>query len=166
MRDVCSTTRTTLVLLLLLVGQPASAFTNTHFVLPHHRQEQRLSLSELSSLRRTTRSWNKRRSTAGATTTTSTTRLLLEASSSIPSALLPFSRRVSQLLTGPNPHRPEWTPQWLPTWVVNMRAPFQLVTLLALYIFHLTVLTQRSIPFPFQLIPNERGHFQSVGLDS
>jgi membrane protease YdiL (CAAX protease family) len=35
-----------------------------------------------------------------------------------------------------------------------------------LYIFHLQVLTQRSIAFPFQLFPNDKGRFQSIGLDS
>lgn len=38
--------------------------------------------------------------------------------------------------------------------------------LMFMYIFHLTVLTQHSIVFPFQLIPNEAGRFQSIGLDS
>ena len=44
--------------------------------------------------------------------------------------------------------------------------PVQLITLLALYVLHLTVLTQHSIIFPFQLIPNDQGRFQSLGLDS
>lgn len=34
------------------------------------------------------------------------------------------------------------------------------------YAFHLKVLTQHSVVFPFQLIPNDKGHFQSIGLDS
>lgn len=38
--------------------------------------------------------------------------------------------------------------------------------LMFMYIFHLTVLTQHSIVFPVQLIPNEAGRFQSIGLDS
>jgi membrane protease YdiL (CAAX protease family) len=42
----------------------------------------------------------------------------------------------------------------------------QCLILLASYIFHLTVLTQHSIIFPFQLIPNNKGHFQSLGWDS
>jgi hypothetical protein len=40
------------------------------------------------------------------------------------------------------------------------------VTLIGLYIIHLTVLTQHSIVFPFQLIPNNQGRFHSIGLDS
>jgi hypothetical protein len=35
-----------------------------------------------------------------------------------------------------------------------------------LYVFHLAVLTQRSVPFPVQLIPNDKGFFQSIGWDS
>ena len=48
----------------------------------------------------------------------------------------------------------------------NIPPPVQLVTLISLYIIHLTVLTQHSIIFPFQLIPNNQGRFQSIGLDS
>ncbi len=48
----------------------------------------------------------------------------------------------------------------------NIPPPVQLVTLIALYVIHLTVLTQHSIVFPFQLIPNDQGRFQSIGLDS
>jgi len=40
-----------------------------------------------------------------------------------------------------------------------------LVTLV-FYLFHTAVLTQNSLPLPFQLIPNDRGNFQSIGLDS
>lgn len=42
----------------------------------------------------------------------------------------------------------------------------QLVLLMMMYVIHLLVLTQHAILFPFQLIPNERGWFQSIGLDS
>lgn len=38
--------------------------------------------------------------------------------------------------------------------------------LLTVYAFHLKVLTQHCIVFPFQLIPNDHGRFQSIGLDS
>ena len=45
--------------------------------------------------------------------------------------------------------------------------PFiQFLLLVIAYIFHLTVLTQHSIVFPFQLVPNDKGHFQSLGWDS
>eukprot|EP00557_Chaetoceros_sp_GSL56_P006946 CAMPEP_0176499394 /NCGR_PEP_ID=MMETSP0200_2-20121128/12901_1 /TAXON_ID=947934 /ORGANISM="Chaetoceros sp., Strain GSL56" /LENGTH=556 /DNA_ID=CAMNT_0017897805 /DNA_START=195 /DNA_END=1865 /DNA_ORIENTATION=+ len=44
--------------------------------------------------------------------------------------------------------------------------PVQLLALMSFYILHLTVLTQHSIIFPFQLIPNQQGRFQSIGLDS
>jgi membrane protease YdiL (CAAX protease family) len=42
----------------------------------------------------------------------------------------------------------------------------QLTVLISTYIMHLLVLTQHSIIFPFQLIPNDKGWFQSIGLDS
>ena len=35
-----------------------------------------------------------------------------------------------------------------------------------LYLFHLLVLTQHEIVFPFQLFPDNNGKFQSIGLDS
>jgi hypothetical protein len=44
--------------------------------------------------------------------------------------------------------------------------PVQLLALVTFYVLHLTVLTQHSIIFPFQLIPNQQGRFQSIGLDS
>jgi hypothetical protein len=77
-----------------------------------------------------------------------------------------FSTILSHLVTGPNPKRPDWALDWMPTWSVDMRPPVQFLVGIFLYVFHLGVLTQRSIPFPFQLIPNEKGHFQSIGLDS
>lgn len=48
----------------------------------------------------------------------------------------------------------------------SISPPKQFAILICMYIFHLTVLTQHSIVFPFQLIPNEVGRFQSIGLDS
>lgn len=42
----------------------------------------------------------------------------------------------------------------------------QVFLLVLLYIFHLFVLTQHEIVFPVQLIPNNSGKFQSIGLDS
>jgi len=62
--------------------------------------------------------------------------------------------------------RPEWACDWMPTWLITMRPALQLLVGLSLYVFHLTVLTQNCIAFPVQLIPNDRGHFQSIGLDS
>jgi hypothetical protein len=38
--------------------------------------------------------------------------------------------------------------------------------LLVYYSFHLVVLSQHFIMFPFQIIPNNKGHFCSVGWDS
>jgi len=35
-----------------------------------------------------------------------------------------------------------------------------------MYVFHLAILTQHSLIFPVQLIPNDKGRFQSIGLDS
>lgn len=74
--------------------------------------------------------------------------------------------RLTTLLSGPDAERPNWAPTWMPTWILTMRPTMQLVTVLLFYIFHLSVLVQRSIHFPIQLVPNERGFFQSVGLDS
>jgi len=42
----------------------------------------------------------------------------------------------------------------------------QLLILLIMYVFHLTVLTQNQVVFPFQLWPNNNGWFQSIGFDS
>jgi hypothetical protein len=77
------------------------------------------------------------------------------------------SRTWTRWITGvANPQRPAWARDWMPTWLVRLRPCLQLVTVLLFYIFHMTVLAQHSLPFPVQLIPNERGHFQSIGLDS
>ncbi|KAL7471188.1 hypothetical protein ACHAXS_011495 [Conticribra weissflogii] len=54
----------------------------------------------------------------------------------------------------------------MPTRLITLRPRTQFLVGLALYIFHLRILTQYGIAFPFQLIPNEEGWFQSVGLDS
>jgi hypothetical protein len=62
--------------------------------------------------------------------------------------------------------RPEWPRKWMPEWLFTMRPRNQLLVALLLYVFHLQVLTQRALAFPFQLIPNNQGHFQSIGLDS
>ena len=62
--------------------------------------------------------------------------------------------------------RPDWAPSWAPTPLVTMRPILQLFVGLVLYIFHLLVLTQHQLVFPVQLIPNDRGWFQSLGLDS
>jgi hypothetical protein len=56
--------------------------------------------------------------------------------------------------------------EWIPTWLTCLRTSVQVLAALVLYIFHTLVLAQHAIPFPFQLIPNERGNFQSIGLDS
>jgi hypothetical protein len=74
--------------------------------------------------------------------------------------------KIGTWMSGSNPNRPDWAADWMPTWLVSMRPLPQFVVALALYIFHVSVLAQRSIPFPFQLIPNDKGHFQSIGLDS
>lgn len=62
--------------------------------------------------------------------------------------------------------RPEWAPNWAPTSLVTMRPILQLLMGLLLYIFHLLVLAQHQLVFPVQIIPNDRGWFQSIGLDS
>lgn len=73
----------------------------------------------------------------------------------------------TQWITGvANPQRPAWARDWMPTELVRLRPALQLVVVLLCYIFHMTVLAQHSVPFPVQLIPNERGQFQSIGWDS
>eukprot|EP00984_Skeletonema_dohrnii_P017783 scaffold8164_cov153-Skeletonema_dohrnii-CCMP3373.AAC.6 len=62
--------------------------------------------------------------------------------------------------------RPDWALPWMPTWLITMRPITQFIVGLGLYIFHLRILTQHGITFPFQLIPNDEGWFQSIGLDS
>lgn len=62
--------------------------------------------------------------------------------------------------------RPEWALDWMPTWLVTLKPLHQLGVVFVLYVFHLAVLTQQSIVFPFQLYPNNLGHFTSLGLDS
>mmetsp|Transcript_22523 Transcript_22523/g.25638 ORF Transcript_22523/g.25638 Transcript_22523/m.25638 type:complete len:478 (+) Transcript_22523:129-1562(+) len=64
------------------------------------------------------------------------------------------------------PERPEWALDWMPTWLITLRPIYQVGVALCLYVLHLKVLTQKAIVFPFQLIPNRLGHFQSLGLDS
>jgi len=54
----------------------------------------------------------------------------------------------------------------LPTWLFHLRPSAQLAVALVLYLFHTAVLTQKSLIFPFQVFPNDRGNFQSIGLDT
>jgi hypothetical protein len=63
-------------------------------------------------------------------------------------------------------NRPDWAKSWMPTWFVTMRPMVQLAVVVTCYLFHLMVLTQHSIAFSYQLIPNDHGHYQSIGLDS
>jgi hypothetical protein len=84
-----------------------------------------------------------------------------------------FRQRLNYVLTGQTiPEQPIWIQsdsilkRILPGSIMNLRPSIQLVMTLLLYMFHTLVLAQHSIPFPFQLMPNERGNFQSIGLDS
>jgi len=54
----------------------------------------------------------------------------------------------------------------LPTWLFHLRPSVQLMVTIFLYLFHTTVLTQNSIVLPIQLFPNDRGNFQTIGLDT
>jgi hypothetical protein len=78
----------------------------------------------------------------------------------------------NHLLTGQeHPERPDWMEadpvlKRLPPFITNLRPSVQLLGALLLYVFHTLVLAQHSMPLPFQLIPNDRGNFQSIGLDS
>ena len=62
--------------------------------------------------------------------------------------------------------RPKWALPWMPTWLITLRPRTQFLIGLCLYVFHLRILTQHQVTFPFQLIPNDEGWFQSIGLDS
>ena len=62
--------------------------------------------------------------------------------------------------------RPNYSLNWIPTWLLTLRPITQCAFCFVLYVFHLSYLTQNSIPFPIQLLPNNKGHFQSIGLDS
>jgi len=62
--------------------------------------------------------------------------------------------------------RPPWALPWMPTWLITLRPRTQFFVGVCLYIFHLRILTQHQLAFPFQLIPNDEGWFQSIGLDS
>ena len=84
-----------------------------------------------------------------------------------------FQQRLNFVLTGQQtPEQPYWIKadavlrRILPGSIMNLRPSVQLVIVLLFYMLHTLVLAQHSIPFPFQLIPNERGNFQSIGLDS
>ena len=63
-------------------------------------------------------------------------------------------------------NRPPWALPWMPTSLISLRPITQFLIGLSLYVFHLRILTQHHIAFPFQLIPNEQGWFTSIGLDS
>ena len=63
-------------------------------------------------------------------------------------------------------NRPAWALPWMPTWLITLKPRIQFIIGLCLYIFHLRILTQHQIVFPFQLIPNDEGWFASIGLDS
>lgn len=62
--------------------------------------------------------------------------------------------------------RPSWAPSWVPTWAVTLHPIAQAGVMIALYFFHMLVLSKVAVPFPFQLLPNTHGLFQSIGMDS
>lgn len=80
-----------------------------------------------------------------------------------------------RLLTGekasPRLQKPKWLEKSsklsaLPTWLFHLRPSVQMLVTIFLYLFHTTVLTQNSIILPIQIFPNDRGNFQSIGLDT
>ena len=80
-----------------------------------------------------------------------------------------------RLLTGekasPRLQKPKWLEKSsklsaLPTWLFHLRPSVQMLVTAFLYLFHTTVLTQNSIILPIQIFPNDRGNFQSIGLDT
>lgn len=62
--------------------------------------------------------------------------------------------------------RPDWAPAWVPTWAVTLHPVVQALLMVALYFFHMLVLSKVAVPFPVQLLPNTHGLFQSIGMDS
>jgi len=77
-----------------------------------------------------------------------------------------FDELESENFSSKPRNRPIWASKWMPSWLITMHPLVQLSIGTVIYLFHLTVLTQRQIAFPFQLIPNNRGRFQSIGFDS
>ena len=68
----------------------------------------------------------------------------------------------------PKPPAPKWAaPAWVPAWAQG-EIPILLQCLLAFvfYLVHTLVLSRHVLPFPVQLIPNNEGLFQSIGLDT
>eukprot|EP00977_Amphora_coffeiformis_P010598 scaffold2500_cov176-Amphora_coffeaeformis.AAC.9 len=55
---------------------------------------------------------------------------------------------------------------WLKSVWKYIQKKQQYSVVLLLYIFHLTILTQKELVFPFQLLPNKKGHFTGIGWDS
>jgi len=63
--------------------------------------------------------------------------------------------------------RPPWLPEFFPLWMCQTPHPVvQLAIMLVMYGLHLLFLSKNSFTFPRQLIPNDKGAFQSVGYDS
>jgi hypothetical protein len=75
------------------------------------------------------------------------------------------SESLSESNESPN-SRPDWALPWMPTWLITLSPRYQFCLVILFYIFHLKVLCQKSLAFPYQLIPNHQGHFQSIGFDS
>lgn len=62
--------------------------------------------------------------------------------------------------------RPEWLPHWFPEWLTKKQHPLvQLFIMLVLYAFHIFYLSKTTWNFPCQLIPNDSGAFQSIGMN-
>jgi hypothetical protein len=78
----------------------------------------------------------------------------------------PGSSLVYKGPEGAGDGRPAWAPDWAPEWTVNLSPPLQLVVAVGFYLVHMLLLSKNCIPLPFQLLPNEHGFFQSIGLDS
>ena len=63
--------------------------------------------------------------------------------------------------------RPVWVPEGTPYWVWKTHHPVvQLAATMAFYVLHLLVLSKSCWTFPGQLIANDKGAFQSIGMDS
>ncbi|CAM9502816.1 unnamed protein product [Discosporangium mesarthrocarpum] len=61
---------------------------------------------------------------------------------------------------------PPWAPDWMPKWATNMPPMLQVAANMGLYMLHMLYLSKCGLAFPIQLIPNNHGLFQGVGLDT
>ena len=158
-----------------VVQFPSGRLLSRHAKGARHRGGLPLSISEkmtvtsmASSIRHQRRTKHKVTTTSLALSNESTSSKPTKSTSSSSNKLTNFiiyclsGRR--ELLQRPNYASTAF--QYMPTWLLTLRPITQCIFCFLLYIFHTGILTQNSIVFPIQLLPNNKGHFQSIGYDS